>query len=597
VKQRIYLATKFIIPTASKEVILVKGFLEKIQKSGKTPLTLIKAGAGYGKSSLLGSYIKSSPLKCFWFNITGDDNELYNFIYDLVYAVRIHWEEFGENILNLLEQTEKLQNNWRHILNLYITSLWEVRKELGEDIFLVIEDFQRVDQQDVVEVMIYLLDNLPPDIHVIMTARSFPTSFPWQQWRVKGRALVLTEEDLAFDHDEIRQFFVLRAGIKLEPKELELIADRTEGWAIALEMLSESYDAEKIRDLDEDLSANSQDLFSFLASDVLDKQEDITRRFLLGSSVLDILNEDVCRHLFGEEGPAGLQQVINKGLFIHDYGKKNYRFHSLFKEFLYHTAKNEGYPLRQLHIKAANFYLDTGHYEEGINHLIKAGEYGRAAEYIIKVSPEMLRGARFNTLQYWLKRIPEDIFNLNPWLYVILGDIHRHTNNFHQAIHHYQKAEKLKFQNSFIIEVLQRKALVYIETVQPSLAEPLLNQALSLLDGLDEKEKESLLQLIAENDLNLGKIDEVKRIQEMARSWKVICLTVSMPVFCCGQDGSRRPWSIWNRASRTVINGSRYRPKPTGKSGLSFPCSIPPWARIAILPTPTPSTGWSWVKT
>lgn len=521
-KQRIYLATKFIIPTASKEVILIKGFLEKIKKGEKLPLTLIKAGAGYGKSSLLGSYLKNFPKKYFWFNVTGDDNELHNFIYDLVYAVRIHRGDFGENILNLLEQTEKLQNNWRHILNLYLTSLWEVHKEFNEDIYLVIEDFQRVqEQQDIVEVMIYLLDNLPPDIHLIMTSRSLPTTFPWQQWRIRGKALVITEEDLAFDTDEIEHFFILRAGIKLVPKELELIADKTEGWAIALEMLSEFSNVEKIKDLDDDLSDNSQDLFSFLAFDVLDKQEEVIRKFLINSSVLDFLNEDVCRYLLGDEGPQSLQQVIYKGLFIHEYGKANYRFHSLFKDFLYHVARNEGYPLRQLHIKAAEYFREAEHYEESINHLIKAGEYSQAAELIVQVSPEMLGGARFNTLQFWLKGIPEGIFNLNPWLHVILGDIYRHTNNFHQAIYQYQKAEKLKFHNSFVIEVLQRKALVYIETVQPSLAEPLLNQALNLLDDLEEKEKESLLELIAENDINLGKVSEVQEIQEKARSWKV----------------------------------------------------------------------------
>lgn len=521
-KQRIYLATKFIIPTASKEVILVKGFLDKITSGEKLPLTLIKAGAGYGKSSLLGLYLKNSTKKFYWFNVTGDDNELYNFIYDLVYAVRIHREAFGENILNLLEQTEKLQNNWRHILNLYITSLWQVHKEISEDIYLVIEDFQRVqDQHDIVEVMNYLLDNLPPAIHLIMTARSLPATFHWQQWKVRGKAVVITEDDLAFDREEIRHFFVLRAGIKLEPKELELIADKTEGWAIALEMLIESFDVEKIKNLDEELSDNAQDLFSFLASDVLDKQEEATRQFLISSSVLDFLNEDVCRYLFGDGGSISLQQVIHKGLFIHEYTKANYRFHSLFRDFLYHVARKEDYPLRQLHIKAAKFFLEAEHYEEGINHLIKAGEYGQAATYIVRVSPEMLKGARFNTLQFWLKRIPEDICNLNPWLYVILGDIHRHTNNFHQAIYYYEKAEKLKFHNSFIIEVLKRKALVYIETVQPSLAEPLLNQVLELIEDLDEKEKESLLESIAENDLNLGKIDEVIEIQEKARNWKV----------------------------------------------------------------------------
>ncbi len=521
-KERIYLATKFILPTASKEVIPVKGFLEKIKKSENFPLTLIKAGAGYGKSTLLGSYFKKSSKEYYWFNITEDDNELYNFIYGLVYAIKIHRKNFGENILNLLEQTEKLQNNWRHIINLFITSLWELHKELEQEIYFIIEDFQRVqDQQEVVEVLVYFLDNLPPDIHVIITSRTLPTSFPWHQWKVRGKALVITEEDLAFSYDEIRRFFISRSGIRLEKNEIELIENKTEGWAIALEMLSEFSDVGKIRNFEEGLKNNAQEFFSFLATDVLDKQKDNIRDFLLSSSILTYVNEEVCRYLFGEKGPENLRQVIEKGLFIYEYGTANYRYHSLFKDFLYHEASQEGYPLHQLHIKAAQYFQEVGHREEAINHLVKAGKYNQAADLIIRNAPEMLEGARFNTLLFWLKQLPDEILNNNPWLNIILGDVHRYTNNYHQALHYYEKAENLNSEKDFLIEVLQRKASVYIETVQPSLAEPLLNQALSLIKEVKDKDNKNLLTLIAENGINLAKIAEVQEIQNMARNWKV----------------------------------------------------------------------------
>lgn len=521
-KQRIYLATKFILPTASKEVILVKSFQERIKSSGKYPLTLIKAGAGYGKSTLLGSYLKKSSLDYFWFNITGDDNELYNFIYGLVYAVRIHWDEFGENILNLLEQTEKLQNNWRHIINLFITSLWEKAKETDKEYYFVLEDFQRVqDQQDVVEVIIYLLENLPPGFHVILTSRTLPNNFPWYQWKIKGKALVLTEEDLAFSPEEVKRFFALRTGIKLEPKEVELIMNKTEGWAIALEMLSELSTMDKIKNIKEGILSNSEDFFSYLATDVLDKQEDGIKSFLLGSSVLTYLKDDICQYMLGEEGPDNLRKVIEKGLFIHEYGKETYRYHSLFKDFLVHQAQQEGYPLKEMHVKAAEYFLGSKHYKEAIDHLIKAEEYLQAAELIEQVSEKMILGSRFNTLQYWLKQLPEEIFNQKPWLNIIVGDIHLYTNNFHQAIYNYEKAEKLDSEQSFLIEVLQRKAMVYIETVQPSMAEPLLNQALELIKEIEGKENETLLALIAENSLNSANIAAVREIQEMARSWQV----------------------------------------------------------------------------
>jgi len=521
-RQRVYLASKFIVPTVSKEVIMVKRFVEKIKKCSNFPLTLIKAGPGYGKSTSLGFYFKNFAKNFYWFNITGEDNELFNFIYDLIYSVRISRSDFGNSILRLLDETESLRDNWVHIINMFINALWELHGEEKEDIYLIIEDLHRVQEQpEIIDVIIYIVNNLPPGIHLVVTSRTVSTSFPWQQWKLKGKVNTLSEEDLAFGEDEILDFFAIRRGCKLEPHVIKLLMEKTEGWAIALEMLSESFDMEKIEDLDEEISDNAQELFAFLAIDVLDKQEKEIRDFLLNCSILNYLNESICAHLMGPKGPELMKQVIKKELFIYDYGKANYRFHSLFKDFLLHVAMEENYPIRQLHTKAARYFMDGEHYEEAINHLIKAGEFSEAVSLIIKVSPGLVEGARFNTLLYWLKRIPEDIYNLNPWLYVILGDIHRLTSEFHIALNLYEKAEKLRFQNIFTSEVLQRKALVYLDTVQPSRAEPLLEKALELKENLNERDKAGILALIAENNLNCGKIPEVLATREKAHSWGI----------------------------------------------------------------------------
>lgn len=520
-KQRVYLASKFIIPTVSKEVILVKRFVDKIKRSAQFPLTLIKAGPGYGKSTLLGFYFKNFGKKHFWFSLTGDDNELFNFVYDLIYSVRIINPSFGAGIIMLLEKTESLRDNWTHLINMFINGLWELYNEEKEEIYLIIEDLHRVkDQPEVLEIIVYLADNLPPGIHLAITSRTLPTNFPWQQWKLKGKVLTLSEEDLAFAQEEIRDFFTIRAGLRLEKKVIDLILAKTEGWPIALEMLSESFAVEKIENLDEDISENAHELFAFLAFDFLDKQEKEIRHFLLNCAVLNVLNEDVCHYLMGREGPRLLQQVIKKELFISDYGKSNYRFHSLFRDFLHHVATKENYPIRELHIKVAKYYLDGEHYEEAINQLIKAGEYSQAALLIIRLSPGLIEGGRFNTLLYWLKAIPEEIYNVNPYLYIISGDIFRLTSEFHLALNSYDKAEYLCNDNYSQGEITRRKALVYLDTVQPSKAEPLLKEALQLMEyNQKEQEKAGLLFLIAENNLNSGKIDEFyatkKKAEEM----------------------------------------------------------------------------------
>lgn len=516
-RQRVYLASKFIVPSFSKDVILVKNFVEKIKGCVNFPLTLIKAGPGYGKSTSLGFYFKNFGKRFYWFNISGDDNELFNFIFDLVYSVKIRNPDFGTNILELLDETESLRDNWTHLINMFINNLWELHGQEREDIFLIIEDLHRVQEQpEILEVIIYLVDNLTPGTHLVITSRTLSTSFPWQQWKLKGKVQTISEEDLAFGEEEIRHLFAIRRGVKLEPKALELILNRTEGWAIAIEMLNETFNLEKIEDLDEEMRANSQELFSYLAVDILDKQDKNIRDFLLNCSILAFLNESICLHMIGEDGPELMRQVIKKELFIHDYGKANYRFHSLFKDFLQHTAIQEKYPIKELHKRAAQYFLDGEFLEEAIAHLIKAEDYDQAIVLISKISQEFIAGARFNTLLFWLDRLPEECFIQNPWLNVILGDIRRLTSEFHAAFELYEKAEKLSTEKHFISEVLQRKALVYLDTVQPSRAEPLLQEALDLKENSNERDKVGLFTLIAENNLNCGKIQEVQSIQKKA---------------------------------------------------------------------------------
>ena len=376
-------------------VILVVRFVDKNRMFN---FPLIKWAGGTEKYPLK-FYLKIYK-NYYWFNITGEPtNSL--FIYDLIYSVRINRPDFGASNLKLLDETESLRDNWAHIINMFINNLWDIYGREKEDLYLIIEDLHRVQEQpQILEAIVYMVDNLPPGIHLVITSRTLPTNFPWQQWKLKGKVLTLSEEDLAFGEEEIRSFFNIRRGSKLDKSVIKLIMEKTEGWVIALEMLSESFNLEKIEDLDEEISDNSQELFAFLAFDVLDKQEKVVRDFLLNCSILNYLNESVCQYLIGPAGPALMKQVISKELFIHDYGKANYRFHSLFKDFLLHVAVKENYPVRKLHKRAAKYFLDGEYYEEAISHLIKAGEFGQAVDLIIKISPELIEGARFNTLLY-----------------------------------------------------------------------------------------------------------------------------------------------------------------------------------------------------
>ena len=223
-----------------------------------------------------------------------------------------------------------------------------------------------------------------------------------------------------------------------------------------------------------------------------------------------------------EDGDSGaiLRYLLEIGLFVVDMGGGHLRYHHVFREFL---GRQLAEPARQaLHRQAAICYLKYDAPEEALYHLLTARAFDAAAGLLDRLGAQLVRTGRLDMLSKWLEMLPPDILAAHSPLLCYLGDIARLRSRFDEALGWYRQAEtRSRAQNNLggIGQALRGQARVYLDTVNPSQAEHLLQAALRLSDGQEDREaRVRLLELLAENRLNLGHLEEAERFQAQARA-------------------------------------------------------------------------------
>ncbi len=224
-----------------------------------------------------------------------------------------------------------------------------------------------------------------------------------------------------------------------------------------------------------------------------------------------------------------LDYLLESGLFVVDLGADDrlgrlVRYHHLFRDFLCHQL--EPSQKRALHEKAAACCQQYGAEEEAVHHLLAAGGPGtrafeRTASLLDRMGRKMVRAGRLDTLVGWIGSLPPDVLEAHPSLLVYLGDIARLHSRFDEALGWYRQAEtrsRARHDASAISRALRGQARVYLDTVNPTQAEHLLQEALKLSDGQEDRATRArLLELMAENQLNLGHPDRAETLRSTAR--------------------------------------------------------------------------------
>lgn len=412
------LRTKIVIPQIPPEFVHRPRLTERIDRGVVRPLTLLLAPAGYGKTNLIIEWARQASLPVAWFTIDGDDNDLNRFFRYLTGALQTVEPGLTDEALDFILSTRSgaLEVGWTLLIN-------EIAA-LSREFVLVLDDFHTLENPTILQGIGFLLKQLPPNLHLILASRNELT-LDLAFLRAKGRVVELGVDDLRFTGEEIAQFFAHATGLQLPPETIALLEERTDGWITALQMAAISLRHQtEPNTLLANLQGHAHYLVDFLAEEVLDRQPEDIRQFLLHTSVLESLTGSLCEAVAMPEAQPGygavmLSRLEHANLFITALDEEHewYRYHHLFADFLRHIlAEIAPATIPVLQKRAALWFERNGNLNEACRYALACGDMEWTADLIERNVAAMVMSGEITSLTHLLGKLPEESIHRRPGL-------------------------------------------------------------------------------------------------------------------------------------------------------------------------------------
>jgi LuxR family maltose regulon positive regulatory protein len=412
-------AAKLRPPRTSHAVIERDRLLRQLVDGPAADLILVHGPAGFGKTTLLRSaYLALQEMGTAWLTLDEADNDTEHLLVHLLAALGVQSASDNGNDDDSLGITQiNSAGNTLPVMQEYLSKLPE-----GYTLFL--DEFDAIQTPAGLKTVFRALQSLAPGSRMVIGCRTLPT-WPLGSMRAQGRLLEIDANQLRFSLDETRQ--VIHSGkshLKFDDTLIEHLHRTTEGWigSIQLAVLSlvTTSDAEGfIRNF----TGSNADLADYLAEDLLARQPEAVREFLLKTSLLDNLCAPLCDAICqSDNGTQMLRQLERSNLFLFalDDNRQWYRYHNLFRDFLRgQTASWDKGKLSALHHAAAEWCARNERPSTGINHALASGDMEYAATLINQLAMTFYSAGRLATLQSWIDQLPENILIKYPETQVV----------------------------------------------------------------------------------------------------------------------------------------------------------------------------------
>lgn len=518
--------TKISAPVSSARILDRSRVIAELEEIRNYRLTLLQASAGYGKSTSL-THLPGIYPAIIWYQISDEDNDIFVFLLHLFYATQLALPTLNDIPIPLLEGWDNLQDPLPmvEIIHQYLNAL---SNGLSESCLLVLDDIHLVlDTPEISQALDRIISLAPAKLNILLTSR-IPVKLPnLSRWQAHGDVLFIDQNVLKFTSEEIAHLFEQHYKHALSADEVRQLFQLTEGWAIALQLIWQSLRSGAIRSI-EDLINHGTDslnhLFKVMTYQVMEQQPQEIQDFLLVTSTLRIMTTAACDALRDKtDSRAQLEYLRQHELFVVSVGDFGWRYHNIFHQYLQGQSTDE--ERQAWHQKAAVYYQENENLDTAIHHLFLAQNYDQAAKLLSNYSTRLLAMGRLDTLNAHLENLSPKILHQYPTLLSYHGDLARLHSRFQEALGWYQQAEALCRERNHVEglgRALRGQARVYLDTVSPTRAEELLQQALRLSDGTADREAQArLYELLAENRLNAGQVEDAERLRQQAVSLRL----------------------------------------------------------------------------
>jgi LuxR family maltose regulon positive regulatory protein len=421
------LATKLYIPPPRSIIVLRPRLIERLNKglSASRKLTLISAPAGFGKTTLVNEWIASCGRPVAWLSLDEGDNDPTRFLIYLVAALQTIAANIGAGALVVLQSHQPPSTE--SILTILLNEVTTI----PDNFVLVLDDYHVIDSKPVDEAITFLLEHLPPHMHLVIASREDPP-LPLARLRARGQLAELRAADLRFTPSEAAEFLNQVMGLNLPAEDIAALETRTEGWIAGLQLAALSMQGHQdATSYIQSFTGSHRFVLDYLVEEVLQQQSESVQTFLLRTSILGRMCGPLCDAVllapssFGQET---LEYLERANIFIVplDNERHWFRYHHLFADLLRQrlqristlaTEKEKG-GVDELHRRASQWYEDNALEIEAFHHAAAANDIERAERLITGGGIPLHSLPAVTSILAWLDSLPKIVLDVKPWLWV-----------------------------------------------------------------------------------------------------------------------------------------------------------------------------------
>ncbi len=430
-RNNILLQTKLHRPPITRELVDRPRLFEQLNSGINCPLTLVAASAGFGKSTLVSSWLErmaagqfasESSFPAAWLSLDENDSDPNVFIRYFIAALRTIFADACEKTLMLLQARVDPP-----LSDLYTTLSNDI-EQLPGNFILVLDDYHTISGVEVHDLLTEWVRHWPKQLHLVLISRINPP-MPLTLLRAKGQISEIHTRDLRFTSEETTAYLSQSSFTLRNQNALHLLETRFEGWPAGLHMAALSLrSAGSQESVLKALSSENPNITAYLLEEVLNHQVPEVRSFLLKTSILERFCVPLCKDVMdGSETDGSVRAYLDwierSELFVVplDDQREWYRYHHLFQELLQQRLSTEMAPeqLNDLHRLASSWFQEHGLIDEALHHALKAGDLDLVARQMNAGLCDVINREDRPTLDRWLHLLPEKMIQQRPDLLMI----------------------------------------------------------------------------------------------------------------------------------------------------------------------------------
>jgi LuxR family maltose regulon positive regulatory protein len=387
-------------------------------------LALISASAGFGKTTLVSEWIVGCKRPVAWLSLDEGDSDPTRFLTYLIAALQTLAlskvegiaANTGAGALGMLQSPQPPP------AESILTTLLNDITTISDSFILVLDDYHVIDSKPVDQALTFLVEHQPPRMHLVIATREDPP-LPLARLRVRGQLTELRAADLRFTPVEAAEFLNQMMGLKLSDADIAALEARTEGWIAGLQLAALSMQGRSdAANFIQAFTGSHHFILDYLVEEVLQRQPEHVRNFLLQTAILDRLSSPLCDAVTEREDGKGMLEALERGnLFVIplDDQRQWYRYHHLFAEVLQaHLREAQPERVSMLHLRASEWYEQNGLRSDAIRHALAAKDFECAAGLIELARPAMDLSYQSSTWLGWVKALPDVLIRTRPVLSV-----------------------------------------------------------------------------------------------------------------------------------------------------------------------------------